>query len=42
MIDYQEELSKKQHENILYTDSQSVIQLVRNLVYHSKTKHERR
>ena len=38
---YLEELDKKQHENILYRDSQSVIQLVRNSVYHLKTKHRR-
>ena len=42
MTDYLEELSKKQHEKILYRDSQSVIQLVRNSVYHLKIKHRRR
>ena len=42
MIDYLEELGKKQHKKILYTDSQSVVQLVRNLVYHSKIKHKKR
>ena len=42
MTDYWEELGKKQHEKILYRDSQSVIQLVRNLVYHLKIKHGRR
>ena len=41
MIDYLEELSKKQHKKILYRDSQSVIQLVRNLIYHFKIKHGR-
>ena len=42
MTDYLEELGKKQHEKTLYRDSQSVIQLVRNPVYHLKTKHRRR
>ena len=42
MIDYLEELGKKQHERILYRDNQSVIQLVRNPIYHLKIKHERR
>ena len=42
MTDYLEELGKKQHEKILYRDSQSVIQLVRNPVYHLKIKHGRR
>ena len=42
MTDYLEELGKKQDEKILYRDSQSVIHLVRNLVYHLKIKHERR
>jgi len=32
----------KQHKKFLYTDSHSVIQSVRNSVYHSKTKHRRR
>ncbi|KAF3680275.1 putative disease resistance RPP13-like protein 1-like [Capsicum annuum] len=32
----------KQLKKILYTDSQSAIQLVKNPVYHSKTKHIRR
>ena len=41
MIAYLEELGKKQHEKILYRDSQSVIQLVRNPVYHLKIKHGR-
>ena len=36
------ELGKKQSEKILYSDSQSAIQLVKNPVYHSKTKHIRR
>ena len=40
MIDYMEELGKKQHEKILYRDSQSVIQLVRNPVYHLKINTE--
>ena len=39
---YLEELGKKQSEKILYSDSQSAIQLVKNPVYHSKTKHIRR
>ena len=39
MTDYLEELNMKQHEKILYRDSQSVIQLVRNSVYHLKKKH---
>ena len=42
LADYLEELGKKHSEKILYSDSQSVIQLVKNLVYHSKTKHIRR
>ena len=42
LADYLEELGKKQSEKILYTDSQIVIQLVKNLVYHSKTKNIRR
>ena len=42
MTNYLEELGKKQHRKILYTDSQSVIQLVRNSIYHSKTKHIKR
>ena len=42
MTNYLEELGKKQHEKILYRDSQSVIQLVRNPIYHLKIKHERR
>ena len=32
MIDYLKELCKKSHKKILYTDSQSVIQLVKKLV----------
>ena len=40
--DYLEELGKKQSEKILYSDSQSAIQLVKNPVYHSKTKHIKR
>ena len=39
MADYLKELGKKQSEKILYSDRQSVIQLVKNPVYHSKTKH---
>ena len=35
-------MGKKQSEKILYSDSQSVIQLVKNSVYYSKTKHIRR
>ena len=42
MTDYLEELGKKQHKKILYKDSQSAIQLVRNPVYHLKIKHGRR
>ena len=42
LADYVEELGKKQSEKILYSDSQSVIQLVKNPVYHLKTKHIRR
>ena len=42
LADYLEELGKKQSEKILYSDSQSAIQLVKNPVYHSKTKHIRR
>ena len=36
MIDCLDELGKKQCKKILYTDSQSAIQLVKNLIYHSK------
>ena len=39
---YLEELGKKQSEKILYSDSQSAIQLVKNPVYHLKTKRIRR
>ena len=39
LTDYLEELVKKQSEKILYSDSKSAIQLVKNLFYHSKTKH---
>ena len=42
LADYLEELGKKQSEKILYSDSYSAIQLVKNPVYHSKTKHIRR
>ena len=42
LADYLEELGKKQSEKILYSDSQRVIQLVKNSVYHLKTKHIRR
>ncbi|VFQ85246.1 unnamed protein product [Cuscuta campestris] len=42
MSDYLEELGKKQSKKILYSDSQSAIQLVKDPVYHSKTKHIRR
>ena len=42
LADYLEELGKKKSEKILYSDSQSAIQLVKNPVYHSKTKHIRR
>ena len=41
LTDYLEELGKKQSEKILYLDSQSAIQLVKNS-FHSKTKHIRR
>ena len=34
LADYLEELGKKQSEKILYSDSQSAIQLVKNPVYH--------
>ena len=42
LADYFEELGKKQSEKILYSDSQSAIQLVKNTFFHSKTKHIRR
>ena len=42
LADYLEELGKNQNKKILYSDSQSAIQLVKNPVYHSKTKHIRR
>ena len=41
LVDYLEDLGKKKSENIIYSDSQSAIQLVKNAVYHSKTKHIR-
>ena len=34
-----EELGHPQKDNYLFTDSQSVINLAKNLVVHSKTKH---
>ena len=42
MTGYLEELGKKKHEKILHVDSQSVMLLVRNPVYHSTTKYRRR
>ena len=42
LTDYLEELGKKQSEKILYSDSQSAIQLAKNPVYHSKTMQIRR
>ena len=39
LADYLEELGNKQSEKILYSDSLSVIQVVKNPFYHSKTKH---
>ncbi|KAF3676984.1 Retrovirus-related Pol polyprotein from transposon TNT 1-94 [Capsicum annuum] len=42
LVDYLKELGKKQLKKIFYTDSHSAIQLVKNPVYHSKTKHIRR
>ena len=39
LADYLEELGKNQSKKIPYSDSQSVIQFVKNLVYRSKTKH---
>ena len=42
LADYLEEFFKKQSEKILYSDSQSAIQLVKNTFFHSKTKHIRR
>ena len=42
LADYLEEFCKKQSEKILYSDSQSAIQLVKNSVYHWKTKHIKR
>ena len=42
MTDYVEELGMKQYKKILYTDSQSVIQLVKNSVYHSRKNYIRR
>ena len=33
------DLGKKQEVSILYIDSQSVIHLVRNITFHSRTKH---
>ena len=42
LVDYLEELGKMQSEKILYSDSQCAIQLVKNPVYHLKTKHIRR
>ena len=42
LADYLEELGKNQSKKIPYSDSQSIIQLVKNPVYRSKTKHIRR
>ena len=42
MTNYLEEVGKKPREKILYINSQSVIQLVKNSVYHSKIKYIRR
>ena len=42
LADYLVELCNNQSEKILYSDRQSVIQLVKNPVYRSKTKHIRR
>ena len=42
LADYLEKFGKKQSDKILYSDSHSVIQLVKNPVYHSKIKHIRR
>ena len=39
LADYLEELGKKQSKKILYSSSQSAIQLVKNTVYYLKTKH---
>ena len=39
LANYLEELGNKQSEKILYSDSLSVIQVVKNPFYHSKTKH---
>ena len=36
---FMEELGKKQENNRLYCDSQSVIHLAKNSTFHSKTKH---
>ena len=42
LADYLEELGRKKSEKILYSDSKSAIHLVKNPVYHSKTRHIRR
>ena len=42
LVDYLEELGKKQSEKILYSDSKSARLLVKNPVYHSKTTYIRR
>ncbi|OAY26992.2 hypothetical protein MANES_16G063350v8, partial [Manihot esculenta] len=42
LTNYLEELGKKQLDKVLFSDSQSVMQLVKNPMYYFRTKHIRR
>ena len=39
MRKFLEELGLKQEKNVVYSDSQSVIHLSKNLTFHSRSKH---